>query len=407
MKTSRARFLLRLWALAVSILVLFLLALTLSSSRNKPVSLKNGTIVEWLGVTVGTNDLRLGSPLEKLLGSRLPPAGFSILGKTLLPPRVHNHMHESELTAWIRLRGHFPQALSLPDRSLRLTLANRSGRTIDHPVDTPYYASPLAFAKPEIVFSIPLHAFPRSEKNVLLRLHFFDEHQAEELVEFQFRNPLPARPQTWSPPVPMPATNHVEGHSFALSKIQLDADPAILTFSTSPSWTLLEASISDEEGNRFKAQRRYSRRAGTHTAEFEFALERRRPWNVEALFLRADSFPMTHFDYPEEERRVVTLPLGAVGVAVTNTAGERFLITYDGRALFIREESDRICPYWVLLEARDEAGKRAGFGGGEGWNRNRKGPYLQYWYAARPYPKLTFELACPKIVKQSYLVVPP
>jgi hypothetical protein len=56
------------------------LLMLLHNARRREIPIGGGRSVEWLGVTTGTNRLRYGSPLQKILGYFVPSGGVAIAG---------------------------------------------------------------------------------------------------------------------------------------------------------------------------------------------------------------------------------------------------------------------------------------------------------------------------------------
>src|SRR4051812_11340695 len=104
------------------------------SAMSKRVTFPDGATLEVVGVTLGTNAFLQGNPLEKILGNRISPKGFSFAGLKFERPQPFSSPRDAPMTVWLRLKI-TGSGLDRPDfgygylwDSSRVIAANGSGR---------------------------------------------------------------------------------------------------------------------------------------------------------------------------------------------------------------------------------------------------------------------------------------
>src|SRR5688572_486719 len=136
-------------------------------NRPQRFEVSGGTTLTWLGVTVGTNGYEYGTPLERFLGNRIPAKGFKIGAFKLRPPQVFaGGSEDAPITAWIRMDGSLAEAARLLSAGSKVFAANSSGRELENPLPRAYPAG----STNQLLFAVPLFAFPRDERVVRLML---------------------------------------------------------------------------------------------------------------------------------------------------------------------------------------------------------------------------------------------
>jgi hypothetical protein len=234
-------------------------ALFLVFARSRTVVYPDGLSLQWIGVAVGTNTLEYGNPLEKLLNKArlIPPQGLNFSGITLHRPQILWPIdQDADLTGWVSVRRPqpFPYTSGYYWNGSRLVAANRSGRAIENAPLRPW-----GWTSNELIMCVPLKAIPRDEKK--LRVLIQPPPNSESLretnrawAEFQCANPLRRSREHWTPTT-LPAINQFSDLSVALLSLSTTINSQVhLRVPSTTSWQVVDARITDEEGNSFPSQ---------------------------------------------------------------------------------------------------------------------------------------------------------
>jgi hypothetical protein len=352
-------------------------------------------------VTTGTNSLNYGSPLETLLGDRIPAKGLDLGPFQVRRPVRLTTFPEADAVAWVALRHNGSNMVSgfYWDGSV-VIMSNRHGRSVEIPTARPYHST-----SNETVFQIPLRAFPRDDERMILLLSPPTEKGERRWVEFEFDNPFHPAPKLFQRSEPK--TTHSEGgFEFVLSKVKAKE----LVFSMADTnWTVVNCRISDDEGN-FTT---WSRTMGPHRGEreaavgFDHELETNRWWRIEATFLRAPHWMQARENaglWPQEERRLIRIGQSADSVTSTNASGGVFRWRYLAGQIQLTREDAPTRPHWIVLAATNEAGSKLTVPGGSAWTRHGpNGPEAQMW-SLGPGTEFDLEVVCPREVHGEFFI---
>jgi hypothetical protein len=389
----------------VTIVVLLTLILFIQkASWKQTAEFRHGSTLKFMGVTIGTNSFQAGSPLSKLLGNIIPVQGISFGPVRLFRPYPVVPSGEPDLTAWLlvtdaRLR---PNDIPYYWEGSSVLVTSASGRTFRNPPLQPYLQK-----TNEWLLGVPLHAFPRDQKNLILRIRpRASVGEAEQWAEFHFENPLLTKPVRWSE-LALPQTNHIGEISVALLEAKT-SPPSLRFLLPSAEWTIAECQIVDEEGNRFSSNRKYQPGRRTIVGEFDYSLETNRTWKAQTTLVRAsmdEGEPKP--DYPSERQMLITLNSGP-DVHVTNQLGEKYIFRFSGGHLYVRPEGQSYRPHLVVLGATNEIGAALRFheltatwAAFPGWPRAQ-----QAWFARAPATNITVLVAFPEIVRTEFCFRP-
>ena len=170
---------------AVAVLALLML---LHNARRREIPVGGGRSVEWLGVTAGTNRLRYRTPLQMLLGYFVPSGGVAIAGLYFPAPEIVAGFEDVDATAWVTVHGTgvSPQGFNFYWEGSEVITSNRTGRQFSLPPPQPFRTD-----SNQVVLSIPLTAFPRDQKTVILKLSPPVEPGMKRLwIDFEFENQI-------------------------------------------------------------------------------------------------------------------------------------------------------------------------------------------------------------------------
>jgi hypothetical protein len=397
-KTSPGRalvFCATLFAVAILALVM-----VIQNTRPREIPIGGGRSVEWLGVSTGTNQLRYGSPLQRILGYFVPYGGVAIAGMYFPSPEILAGPDDVDATAWLVVHGTgvSPQGFNNYWEGSEVITSNRTGRQFSLTPPQPFrkYSN-------QVVLSIPLAAFPRDQKTVLLELSPPAEHEMKRRwIEFEFENPFRSSRPIWTGASP-PVTNHLGGSEFVLSSAEANK----ITFKVpSDDWWISACRIADDEGNKYGLSSVEWREKGSVKVWFNHWLETNRVWRVQATFVKGNSNRRRESKFTEEERRTVHLTPNAPEVTLTNGAGELFFCRLTNNTLRVHNPHGIGRPNWVVLSATDgnaepiaipkDSASMSGHGGSE----------IQVWHLRKTCTILNLELACPPVLTGVFMVRP-
>ena len=407
-KLNRHRIPVLFCVFALLLTVAFLLA---RRGRHRVVTLPDGLSIEFLGVTVGTNRLPYGSPLQRILANHIPQ-GLKLGPWTIPPPTFLSRWDETDAHAWLVVRG-----LNRLSRrnwfDSKVVTSNRFSRQISIPTLAASF-SPNASMN-EVVLDVPLVAFPRNDHTAILRFSPPTKKEERLWIEFPFRNPLFTAGSAWTPPPP-PVTNRFDGQEFILSSASDSRDQRIaravgtghvvLTLPSS-DWQIPYCRLFDNEGNSARKSWIEGPRNGKVTVWFDHSLETNRPWRVEATFARGFGPPRPDRLYSPEQLRTAHLT-AAQPATLTNNAGEVFTLKIDARNLFI-ESPDRLAiPCWAILSAKDENNIPLYLSQSSEWESIHpgSGALTQTAHLDRPCSSIDLRLACPPSFTTQFFVFP-
>jgi hypothetical protein len=371
------------------------------SAMSQRVTFPDGSTLELAGVTVGTNGFIRGNPLEKILGDRISSKGFSLAGIALQRPKHFLPPADAPLTVWLEWKaeeGEWKDSDFLDFwHSSKVVAANRSGRRLEN------FSTEFAdISSSKVLIAVTLYSFPRDQRTVQLQLIPRSSHG--KTVEFEFHNPLRVKSGKWKASE-VPSTNYAGGVGMVLLKAS--ADQLEVEFKLmEEGWHMASCRLFDEEGNGGYSWSKMDSLGGSRfRMQFSHGLERDRMWSVNTKWVRAASFPVSETSiFPDDPRVEVKLTSGKPRVLLTNGIGELYLCrlspNFRGQGLSIEPVNGKERPYWALLEATDETGKKIEFYGGE--VSEGIGKQIQHWQTrqANTYvTNLTVTLACAKTVK--------
>lgn len=398
---------------AMGAVALLLLAIGLILRLTRPeeqssFKLPDGSTITLVGVSEGTNTLTHGSVLERLLGDHLPRQGLNLLGRKLRRPRELSPNllpgTQAPLIAWFEFTGwsNSWQTFYTERRRWKILARSATGREFENQAGTP-----ASMATNTILWSQPLEAFPRSEKEFQLRMQLWLEPGGQTpVVEFRIPNPAPVTPRSLRAN-PLPQTNQLGDVALILSRVRPESgspsEGARLDFQLLPpagksqDWTLIEATIEDEEGNRrgMKA----NAFGDNPYADMNRSLGAGKPWKITATLARTKNFPATE---------LATLNFGSTNLlSITNASGEKFSCRFDGQTLEVDSPSWANLTYRPVLTATatDAKGGEIQPGGPEWFWMN--GHYRSMkWFVPTPAPHVQWQLAAPKVLHTEFVAMP-
>lgn len=388
---------------------------------NRPIVLPGGSSLRLVGITVGTNAFLWGTKIERVLGNLIPPRGlhwrgFS-LNKPILARPIGPRVENSSLVVWVNFRtrsnaANFFANYPGPLRDFRLFAANSSGRQIENPTKL----FPNIVNQTGGLVGIPLTAFPRDEKEILLRLYHWDSKVRWNRDEWRVANPMPAKAANWTPQR-LPATNRLEGSEIALADVTIEKEifhgrvvprGARFYFKLArlgplpANWTIDDCLIQDAEGNFLRTSRRSVNKKEVWTdsawAEADQSLEIDRVWKVELTLVQSEGFT---------DDQMLQFRIGAgQSQQLTNASGKVFSCLFDGSRLEIgelagRSERQRL----AVIDAKDGDGQPRPTDRIE-WRTSLGRFTHQSWYFARSASSLEVTLAFPKLVQTDFYVRP-
>ena len=272
--TSPKRWLL----LGLSASALIVCVLAILPRRNHPVELPEGTVLRLAGVTYGTNAFVYGNMAERVVGKWLPARGLSVFGFTLGPPQKLRAVSMTlpqevpPITVWFSLTGKDPSKVQFEwgwVHKNRVFAMSKSGRQLEHSPARVY-----SFSSKEVIFAAPLTAFPRDQKEIIVRVLRRDRKgEWSRAGDFSLPNPLRVIPQKWREQL-VPATNQIVPLEVVLEKVHVrmvevmnvpvPLSPELelqVTKDGNPAeeWEIAECVIRDSDGN-FRVGSRTSQR---------------------------------------------------------------------------------------------------------------------------------------------------
>lgn len=404
------------WVASILVFVVSILVfLAVASNRRNTVTLPSGLIVQWLGVTEGTNAYVDGNILQKLLGERIPARGLNLGFTTLARPKSFQPLQETGHVAWFRLSGKNPSPPSYEPLGyfrtwdgFKVFFRNSGGRELEIPHATSYTSS-----SSNALFSIPMVAYPRDESKVILRIGTPPDGKTEQQwAEFEFKTPARVKQlPTWNLQS-LPATNHVDGWSVVLRSASASSSELVLSLPSS-EWSVPECRIFDQEGNQYS----WSRTSGPTPPNPDCAISfpdsfgADRPWHLRLQLVHARGFVKRRFDnlpqgdFPEAARRRLMLSPGAPPVPITNNLGEVFSCVLEGQQLKIKGKTSAR-PFWAVISASNGATDLEI--NGCGWqNPSPREPLgQQIFFLPQSVTNLSVELACPQILSTEFYFTP-
>ena len=390
-----------LWLLPILLIVGLLSVFFRRNSLSRGIPIGNAMTVEFLGVTAGSNNLRHGSFLERLLGDEIPARGLRVGPLILRRPMTLRNAGDAAASAWLVVRGAgpAPRGFSYYWEGSDAVISNRSGRQFSIPTAQPFHID----AK-QVVLRVPLVAFPRDGKTVFLRLSPPAEPGAvRQCLEFEFENPLQTSAPKWNAS-PAPVTNKVGDLQFILTS----AAPNKIMFALpSADWSISDCRMFDNEGNSFGWSRTEGPRDLQTKVWFDHWLEVNRSWRVRATFIRGVLAGRPIAQIPTSECRVARLTRSAPEISLTNTTGEVFSCRVVRDELHFRNETGNVTPYWIILSATNQDNERIDVSS-VGWTGTggASAPQEQVWSLPKPCSALDLQLACPLAISREFLVNP-
>ena len=388
---------------AIGIAIAFIYIVT----RPQRVELSQGTTLALLGVTLGTERFETGTVLERLLGDRIPAGGLEIAGWRLRRPEVLRSQ-DAPMTAWVMMEGSIAPASRFYSSGSRVIAANTAGRALENPWARLH---PLGSTN-QILFEIPLFAFPRDERHLRLRLSPSKaDWEERRWVEFRLKNPLRRKAARWEPGR-VPMTNQVEESEFVLAGVVFE--PTRIRFRVPRGWRLTQCKIEDEEGNSYKNISRPFRDAhGGVRALFAHSLERDRTWKITAKLIGpvlnsswADS-TLESGAFHSGQDLTINIAEGSE-LTVTNTVGAAYRCRFDEQTLSIRgAEKGQERTRFTILKATDQTGRDVEFldiSTSQNPRLQRLG--AQSWRTDERVERICVRAVVPKIVETAFYIRP-
>jgi hypothetical protein len=390
---------LALFAALFTAAVLALLVL-LRTAQTREIPNGGGRSVEWIGVTTGTNRLRYGNPFQKVLGYFVPSGGVAIAGLYFPSPEILTSFDDVDGTAWLTVHGTgvSPQGFNYYWEGSEVITSNRTGRWFSLTPPQPFRTD-----SNQVVMSIPLPAFPRDQKTVILKLSPpVERGMKRRWIDFEFQNPFSSPGPVWTAPS-TPITNRMGGSQFVLTSAAANK----ITFKVpADDWWISDCRIADNEGNKFGFSGAEWPKEGTAKIRFSYWLELNRVWRVQATFVKDGARKRREVKFAKEERRTVRLGPNVPEVTLTNGAGELFLCRLTNNALQVHNPQGVGRPYWVVLSATNENSEAIAIARASAWMSGHGGSEIQVWHLPKTCTVLNLELACPPVLTGVFMVMP-
>jgi hypothetical protein len=251
--------------------------------------------------------------------------------------------------------------------------------------------------------SIPLPAFPRDQKTVILKLSPpVERGMKRRWIDFEFQNPFISPGPVWTAPS-APITNRMGGSEFVLTSAAANK----ITFKVpADDWSISDCRMADNEGNKFGFSGAEWPKEGTAKIRFSYWLELNRVWRVQATFVKDGARKRREVKFAKEERRTVRLGPNVPEVTLTNGAGELFLCRLTNNALQVHNPQGVGRPYWVVLSATNENSEAIAIARTSAWMSGHGGSEIQVWHLPKTCTVLNLELACPPVLTGVFMVMP-
>lgn len=393
---------------AFLLLAIGLLLLLAKPEQPRSFKLPDGSTLTLVGVTYGTNAFLRGSVLERLLGDHLPAKGINVLGRKIQRPHkqpAHFRPEESApITAWFELTGrrNWGESLFSDIGRWRVFARSSTNREFEN-----YPGRPMSITTNAILLALPIEAFPRTEKEFVLRMSLWIEKgRHTPVVEFRIANPAPIKPRSFRAN-PLPWTNHLDAVKVVLTGVRPETPwgsrDARLDLHLAPpagkplEWGIKDCTIEDEEGNRRAMGATSSGPSLFVDTRYNLATDK--PWKVTVTVARTSNFPATE---------LTALNFGSTNlVSITNANGQKFICRFDEENLEIES------PSWATATTRpdlsilatDAAGKEVPFGS-PSWHSMRGRYRLMRWPITKPVSGLSLQLVSPRTLQTEFVAMP-
>jgi hypothetical protein len=300
-----------------------------------------------------------------------------------------------DATAWVTVHGTgvFPRGFDYYWEGSEVITSNRAGRQFSLTPPQHFRTHPN-----QVLLSIPLSAFPRDQKTVILKLSPpVDPGMNRRWIDFEFENPFRSPRPIWTAPS-APITNRLGESEFVLTS----AGTNTITFKVpSDDWWATDCRMADNEGNKFGFSSEKWPKEGVVKMWYKHRLELNRVWRVQATFVKGRGK-----NYAYEVRRTVRLTRNVPEVTLTNGAGELFLCRLTGSRLQVHNAQGIDRPHWVVLSATNENAEAIAIAINSAWTTGPGGSVFQIWHLPKPCTVLNLELACPLVVTGVFMVMP-